>query len=275
MPAKRHFLVVAAASRGARLFIKKALQQGHDVTALCRARDNRAALERITKLVQDSKLTPDNTPISYLQGELRAFNLSILEPITYTTLLKDDVSIDAVCCFVGVTKMKDMFNKDHRLYTRTVNAIVEGMRQSRWVEFFYHGSSGSEGPPGQNIPQLPENYVAKWLLAPFLRMPAVKDYLDSEGVLARSVDEGMCFVIFRPAFLTNGRAKRKYGYSFDTTGLNKEELPLKNTTMSISREDVAEEMLRVATLSKQERAQWYGHGVYLADFKKNVQVKQG
>ena len=71
-------------------------------------------------------------------------------------------------------------------------------------------------------------------------MPAVKNYLESESILAQAIAEGLLFVIFRPAFLTNGPAKRKYGYSFDTTGMDKEELPLRNTTMSISREDVSE-----------------------------------
>ena len=44
---KRHFLVIASASRGARFFVKKAIQRGHRVTALCRARDDAAALERM------------------------------------------------------------------------------------------------------------------------------------------------------------------------------------------------------------------------------------
>ena len=51
---KHHFLVVAAAARGARFFIKKALRQGHDVTALCRAADDQAAHERMTRLLQSS-----------------------------------------------------------------------------------------------------------------------------------------------------------------------------------------------------------------------------
>ena len=37
--------------------------------------------------------------------------------------------------------------------------------------------------------------------------------------------------------------------------------------MEISREDVAEEFLRLATLPASERAGWHGHGVYLADMK--------
>jgi nucleoside-diphosphate-sugar epimerase len=270
MSSPRHFLVVAAASQGGRLFVKKALNQGHDVTALCRATDDQGALDRITRLISDATLTPGGVPVAEVKGRLQAYHSNILDPNTYITLLNGDTSIDGVCCFVGVTKIKEMFSKEHQLYTHTVGAIVEGMRQSRWVELFYHGSSGSEGPPGQNIAKLPENYTPKWLITPFLHMPAVKNYLESESILAQAIAEGLLFVIFRPAFLTNGPAKRKYGYSFDTTGMDKEELPLRNTTMSISREDVSEEILRVATLRGKDRKQWFSHGVYLADFKKNI-----
>ncbi len=38
--------------------------------------------------------------------------------------------------------------------------------------------------------------------------------------------------------------------------------------MTISREDVAEEILRVSTLPDSEREMWFGHGVYLVDMKK-------
>jgi hypothetical protein len=77
----------------------------------------------------------------------------------------------------------------------------------------------------------------------------------------------MKFVIFRPAWLTNDPAKRSYGYCFNTTGLDNETLPLRKAKTTISREDVAEEILRVSTLPKQERAEWFGHGVYLVDMK--------
>ena len=43
--------------------------------------------------------------------------------------------------------------------------------------------------------------------------------------------------------------------------------PLRNAKTTISREDVAEEILRVATLPDHERAGWFGHGVYLVDRK--------
>ena len=54
-------------------------------------------------------------------------------------------SIDSVCCFVGVVGVRRMMSQSERLYTRTIGALIEGMRASRWVEFFYHGSSGLEG----------------------------------------------------------------------------------------------------------------------------------
>ena len=59
---KRHFLVVAAASRGARFFVKKALSQGHDVTAICRADDDQGALDRVTGLIQERNLTAGGVP---------------------------------------------------------------------------------------------------------------------------------------------------------------------------------------------------------------------
>ena len=99
-------------------------------------------------------------------------------------------------------------------------------------------------------------------------IPAFKEYLKSEVILAQARAEGLKFVIFRPAGSINGPAKRQYGYSFDTTGLDKEDLPLRHAKKSISREDVAEKILRVATLPESERLKWHGHGVYLVDMKK-------
>ena len=75
----------------------------------------------------------------------------------------------------------------------------------------------------------------------------------------------MKFVVFRPAWLTNGAAMRSYGYCFDNTGWDNESLPPRNAKMTISREDVAEEILRVFTLPDLERTMWSGHGVYLVD----------
>jgi nucleoside-diphosphate-sugar epimerase len=264
---KHHFLVIAGASRGARLFIKKALQQGHSVTTLCRAKDDAAALVRMQELLVKTKLTEDDIPLADIPGNLRAYNQDILENETYHQLLNEDPSINRVCCFVGATSLRQMLNRRSRLYSGTIKALITGMRSSRWVEFYYHGSSGSEGPPGENIPQLPANFQPQWLLNLGLKLPAAQDCFKSEGLLAEAAGSGMKFVIFRPAWLTNDPAKRSYGYCFNTTGLDNETLPLRKAKTTISREDVAEEILRVSTLPKQERAEWFGHGVYLVDMK--------
>lgn len=264
---QRHFLVIAAASRGARFFIRKALRQGHDVTALCRAADAEAALARMNRLLGETVLAKGGVEAAQRVGVLRASNMNILEAKTYSALLSDDPSIDRVCCFVGVTTLRQMMSRQTQLYTQTISAVVDGMRRSRWVEFFYHGSSGVEGIPGNTVQLLPENFRPRWLLNLGLRLPAAQDCFESESILAASRAEGMKFVVFRPAWLTTAPAKRAYGYCFDTTGMDNEDLPLRETKTTISREDVAEEILRVATLLDEERAGWHGHGVYLVDMK--------
>ena len=118
--------------------------------------------------------------------------------------------------------------------------------------------------------QLPANFKLKWLLKILSNTPATQNYFKSEHILADAKKEGLKFILFRPAFLVSSRAKRNYGYCFDTTSFNNSELPLKNTKMSISREDVAEEILHVATLSETNRNKYHGHGIYLVDLKKNT-----
>jgi hypothetical protein len=49
--------------------------------------------------------------------------------------------------------------------------------------------------------------------------------------------------------------------------MDHEQLPLRHAKITISREDVAEEILRVANLHDDQRAVWHGHGVYLVDMK--------
>ena len=264
---KSHFLLVAASSRGARFFVKKALLQGHSVTALCRAADPAAALARMEDLLAGTTLTEGGLKPAETPGKLTASNSNIFKAETFKKLLTEDPSINALCCFVGISDWKQMFKRENKLYTNTVSAIVEGMRQSRWVETYYHGSSGSEGIPGQHRAELPANYQPRCLLNLFFKLPVLVDYMASESLLADAKVNGCQFVIFRPAFLTTKPAKRAYGRSQDTTGMDKPELPLRQTTMEISREDVAEEILRMATLPPGERVDWHGHGVYLADMK--------
>ena len=86
------------------------------------------------------------------------------------------------------------------------------------------------------------------------KIPATHDCFKSEVLLAEASGFGMKFVVFRPAWLSNGAATSFYGYCFDTTGLDNERLPLRNAKMTISREDVAEEILRVSTLPDPEWA---------------------
>lgn len=265
---KHHFLVIAAASRGARFFIKKALRQGHSVTALCRSEDDPAALVRMQRLLAETTLTEGGQPAAEAEGELRASCMNILEPETYRLLLSEEPAIDRVCCFVGVVGVRQMMSRSHKLYTQTIGALIEGLSTSRYVEFYYHGSSGLEGPPGLGKPALPANFSPKWLLNLGLKIPAAQDCFDSETLLAQAATSGLKFVVFRPAWLTTAPAKRAYGYCFDTTGLDNEMLPLRDAKTTISREDVAEEILRVATLPDEERADWFGHGVYLVELKR-------
>ena len=270
--ARRHFLVVAASSRGARFFVKNALLQGHSVTALCRAQDDVAALARMEGLLAETSLTEGGMGPAETPGKLAASNSNIFEAETFKKLLTENALINALCCFVGVSGLSEMFKRDNKVYSNTISAMMEGMRQSRWVETYYHGSSGVEGAPGQHRAELPANYQPRCLLSLFFKLPVFLDYLTTEGLLAEAKSSGCQFVIFRPAFLTTNPAKRAFGRSLDTTGMDKPELPLRQTLMEISREDVAEEMLRVASLPAGERAHWHGHGVYLADIKHGAEA---
>ncbi|MGF1701676.1 NAD(P)H-binding protein [Photobacterium makurazakiensis] len=263
---KRHFLVIAAASRGARIFIKNALRQGHSVTAMCRANSDDDALKRMNEILKTTKLTENKIIPSEKKGELKATNISILNAGSYKTILTQDSTIDAVCCFVGVTKFKDMLSTRYCVYTDTISALIEGMKKSRWVETFYHSSVGTEGIPGGSITAWPANYNVIANIIPHI-FPVYRNVTESENLLGHAANDGLKFVVFRPAALNDAPAKRNYGYSFDITGLNKDDFPLKHAKISISREDVAEEILRVATLSEIERKKWHGHGVYLVDKK--------
>ena len=131
-----HFLVIAAASRGARFFIKKALLQGHSVTALCRAEEDRVALKRIEACLADTVLLNGSIPPVYIQGTLHAGSRNILYSETYRSLFDEHSSSNRVCCFVGVTSVSQMMRRDEKLYNRTIQALVQGMHESCWVKFF-------------------------------------------------------------------------------------------------------------------------------------------
>tara|TARA_B110000444_G_C18670602_1_gene515022 strand:- start:396 stop:689 length:294 start_codon:yes stop_codon:yes gene_type:complete len=86
---KRHFLVIAAAARGARFFIKKALEQGHNVTGLCRADSDAVALSRLKKLLKETELTPNDGHSNIILGKLKAKNSNILDSQTYKIILDE------------------------------------------------------------------------------------------------------------------------------------------------------------------------------------------
>ena len=131
-PILRHlFLVIAAASRGARFFVKKALQQGYFVTALCRAMDDASALAIMQALHDKTTLTHGGLPSADAPGTKQAFDRNILDPETNQMPLNQDSSIDRVGCFVGVTSLGLMLNRDIMLYSQTIQALITGMKNSR------------------------------------------------------------------------------------------------------------------------------------------------
>ena len=68
-----------------------------------------------------------------------------LDSETYQMLINQDNFIDRVNCYVGITSLCQMLRGNIRLYSQTIHALITGMRDRRWVEFYYHGSSGTEG----------------------------------------------------------------------------------------------------------------------------------
>ena len=188
------------------------------MTALCLAVDDTGALARMQALLDKTPLTHGGLPSADTLGTIQAFVRNILDPETYQMVLNQDSSIDRVCCFVGTTSLGQMLRRDIGLYSQTIQALITGMIYSRWVEFYYHGSSGTKGIPGKNKPRLPDNFVPQWLLNLGLEIPAAQDCFKSEGLLAEASGSGMNFIVFRPARLTNGAAGRSCGYCIDTTG---------------------------------------------------------
>jgi len=263
----RHFLVVAAASRGGRLFIKKALQAGHNITALCRASSDEAATERLTKLLEEADLTPGGPAKADRAGKLVVKNNDILRSDTYQTIISEDPTIDGLVNFVGPTKIKELMSRKTTLYTDTISAMVEGMKQSHAVEVIFHSSVGTEGVPRDAVLDWPANFsfLSKLLVPIFF--PVFNNVTLSERLLARSDVKDLSYIVFRPATLTDGKAMRHYGYAIDNSSDNQQTIPMSKADTKIAREDVAEEILRVATLPSEERKKFYGHAIYLADLK--------
>ena len=130
-PTLRHlFLVIAAAFRGARVFVKKALQSQF-LTALCRAEDDARALARMQALHDKTTLTHGGLPSADAPGTKQALDRNILDPETNQMSLNQDSSIDGVSYFVGVTSLGLMLKRDIMLYSQTIQAFITGMKNSR------------------------------------------------------------------------------------------------------------------------------------------------
>jgi hypothetical protein len=96
--------------------VKKALQQGHSVTALCRAVDDAGALALMQALLDKITLTHGGLPSDDTAGIIEAFDRNILDSETYQMLINQDTPIGRVCCFVGVTSLGKILRRDIRLY---------------------------------------------------------------------------------------------------------------------------------------------------------------
>lgn len=155
---KHHFLVIAAASLGAQFFVKKALQQGRSLTALCRAMDDDGALARMQALLDKTTITHGGLPSADTAGIIEAFDKNILDFETYQMILNQDSSIGRVCCFVGVTSLGQILRRDIRLYSQTIQVSITGMINSRGVEFYCRSSSGTEGIPGKKTEAATHNF---------------------------------------------------------------------------------------------------------------------
>ena len=259
---KRHFLIVAAASRGARLFVNKALAQGHNVTALCRAGDHDTALQRMESLLANSDLTEGGAPRSTEAGQLKAHDCDILKPGTYRLLLDQDPSIDSIACFVGPSKITEMINPFNSTYTDTITAILQGMQKSRGVEVLYHSSVGVGGAPNAAYNYWPANFPALSSLVHII-LPVFQNLKDSERLFESAEFQHRDYIVFRPSTLKDTPA---IGGTISLSNLSREtphKAELSAAETIISREDVADEMLRIALLPKDVRCTLYGKSLYL------------
>lgn len=264
---KRHFLVIGGTSRVARFFIKKALLEGHVINVLCRAQTDGEALKRIYNNLLQTTLKAQHNKIeqhNFDMGSLKAHADDMHNPESYRKILINNPNIDAVVSFIGPSE-KTLFNFKMNLYTSMIRALIEGMHQSRQVEFHYHSSVGNEGVPGQSKTKLPAHYSFFLNMTFSILFPVFKNLTKSENLLAKNGK--MNFIIYRPDALIDTEAKRNFLSTFDYVQFGKNDFDLRQASKCISREDVAEEILRIATLPLEKRNVYFGHGLYLVDRK--------
>ncbi len=157
-------------------------------------------------------------------------------------------------------------SSSYSIYTNTIKAIINGTAKNRSVEIYYHSSVGVMGIPAEARLELPENYSLIQKIGIHF-VPVFRNVVESERLLGGALNKNLKYIVFRPATLTNKKASRNIGFSFNETGYRNEMFPLSKAKTTISREDVAEEILRVAELSQEARENYYSNAVYLVEMK--------
>ncbi|MEM9841128.1 MAG: hypothetical protein AAF767_00710, partial [Pseudomonadota bacterium] len=199
-------------------------------------------------------------------GTLKASNRNILEASTYADLLVADATIDGLCCFVGTTSSRQAMSPFTRLYTDTIRAILDGMTESRAVEVLYHSSVGAGGAPANAYVYWPDNYPSiSWAIA--WVAPVFRNVARSERLFEQHETPHTDYITFRPGSLKDHSAESNYEVLVDLSKKRPFKAELSDMKTSIGREDVANEMLRVATLPAEDRKTLYGKSLYLADRK--------
>ncbi|NQY98818.1 MAG: NAD(P)H-binding protein [Henriciella sp.] len=236
------------------------------MTALCRATDDDGALTRMREVLDETEITDPPRPPSDGPGKLKASNRNILEANTYADLLAADETIDGLCCFVGTTSSRQAMSPFTRLYTDTIRAILDGMAESRPVEVLYHSSVGAGGEPANAYVYWPDNYPSmSWAIAWIA--PVFRNVARSERLFEEQNQPHTDYITFRPGSLKDHSAEGNYHVLVDLSKKCPFKAELSEMKTSIGREDVANEMLRVATLPEQDRKALYGSSLYLADRK--------
>ena len=102
---------------------------------------------------------------------IQALDRNILVPETFQMLLYQDNFIDRVNLCWNYQLMPNTTRIS--LYSQTIHAFNHRMRDRRWVEFYYHGSSGTEGDSSKKInPGCQGILRPQWLLNLGLKVPA-------------------------------------------------------------------------------------------------------
>ncbi|MEO1360188.1 MAG: hypothetical protein AAFU81_07600, partial [Pseudomonadota bacterium] len=97
--------------------------------------------------------------------------------------------------------------------------------------------------------------------------PVFRNVARSERLFEKHDKPHTEYITFRPGSLKDHGAESNYEVLVDLSKKRPFKAELSEMKISIGREDVANEMLRVATLALDDRKALYGRSLYLADRK--------